>query len=913
LPRRVKKSRAPFNDWLQLDRLLRMNRDQMSVPVAASTTALVLETHMTLHGLLKRMALSNVMPFNRIVSLQRATLGALALMLAAACGDDGQSSASDADAGRNCGEHGTLLRGECRCDTGYGGPTCAVFAGSNINDEADSAATEPGASACAAYCGDNGRCDCETGDCACDEGYVGFVCDVCAEGYHKSDDLCDADEYCEADSCSEHASCDDSSGRIVCECAEGYADDGCDDCAAGYHEDGESCVADTSCLDTTCNGAGTCVDASGIPECECAEGYSGARCQECATGHHSDEELCVEDETCRADSCSEHGRCNDADGVVSCHCAVGYAGDNCAACDPGLVLNAQGQCEVQCDEGEPTQFADGGFGCVAGCEPGYVGADCSACADGYHALDGECLPNAVCDSDSCSGRGTCDDSSGELVCVCNAGFLGDECEQCDSGLHPDSDGCASAGTCNANSCFAHGSCDDSGGAIECTCDEGYAGNYCEVCATDYVLDDDACVPVDVGDSCTDTTCSGHGTCDDTTGTPVCSCDATYGGIACQGCAEGFVANEAGSCVESICGDGLIDPNQGEDCDDGNAATEQCAYHANRVGCTVCNYLCKQGPGVARYCGDGVLQSARGEGCDDGEDNGQYAANLQAAHCDATCTGIGAYCGDGQIDGLFGETCDDGTDPDTGNSNSRADACRSTCQVASCGDGVVDGNEDCDDGDSDGACPDSCTEEAGALEAGAVCEQTLTHSVDTTTITHLNSVSCYDASGHSDTSYARSFSLDDESIDSYTVTQVRVGIEEASSNAATQPVWVRIYQGTGDPPTPENLTLVGSASTALAPMTNQFITVPVNATVTGGAGSYLVAEFFTPNGQGDGSFLFIGSNPNGQTGPSYLLSAPCGYPTWTPTATVGYGEMHILIHVDGFASGPICSEADAGPI
>ncbi len=64
------------------------------------------------------------------------------------------------------------------------------------------------------------------------------------------------------------------------------------------------------------------------------------------------------------------------------------------------------------------------------------------------------------------------------------------------------------------------------------------------------------------------------------------------------------------------------------------------------------------------------------------------------------------CGDGVVSGL--EQCDNGDD----NSDTAADACRTTCVPASCGDGVVDGDEGCDDGDANSdtaadACRTTC--------------------------------------------------------------------------------------------------------------------------------------------------------------------------------------------------------------
>src|SRR5690606_8724051 len=57
------------------------------------------------------------------------------------------------------------------------------------------------------------------------------------------------------------------------------------------------------------------------------------------------------------------------------------------------------------------------------------------------------------------------------------------------------------------------------------------------------------------------------------------------------------------------------------------------------------------------------------------------------------------CGNGVIDGA--EQCDDGS----GNGHA-PDACRPSCRVASCGDGVTDSGEACDDGNLEET--DSCT-------------------------------------------------------------------------------------------------------------------------------------------------------------------------------------------------------------
>ncbi len=89
--------------------------------------------------------------------------------------------------------------------------------------------------------------------------------------------------------------------------------------------------------------------------------------------------------------------------------------------------------------------------------------------------------------------------------------------------------------------------------------------------------------------------------------------------------------------------------------------------------------------------------------------------------------VAGTCGNGVIEG--GERCDDGNDDD-------GDGCLSTCEVAACGDGYVyAGVEECDDGNNRGG--DACTADClagvgcgnGILDEGEVCDDGNIHSDD----------------------------------------------------------------------------------------------------------------------------------------------------------------------------------------
>jgi cysteine-rich repeat protein len=114
-----------------------------------------------------------------------------------------------------------------------------------------------------------------------------------------------------------------------------------------------------------------------------------------------------------------------------------------------------------------------------------------------------------------------------------------------------------------------------------------------------------------------------------------------------------------------CGDGVI--QTGEECDSGNT------LNAEPVDTATCTKLCK-----LSVCGDGYVNAAAGEPCDTG--------GVDTAACNAPCTV--SSCGDGYLNAAAGEECDDGN-------GMNLDACGNTCKAARCGDGLVQLNESCD--------------------------------------------------------------------------------------------------------------------------------------------------------------------------------------------------------------------------
>lgn len=103
----------------------------------------------------------------------------------------------------------------------------------------------------------------------------------------------------------------------------------------------------------------------------------------------------------------------------------------------------------------------------------------------------------------------------------------------------------------------------------------------------------------------------------------------------EGCDDGNAIHEDGcspTCVSEVCGDGVVQPGLGEQCDPPSGAG----------GIAGCDAECK-----LQTCGDGAAQEA--EQCDDGN-------AIPGDGCSDVC--MLEYCGDGIAQTSLGEACDD---------------------------------------------------------------------------------------------------------------------------------------------------------------------------------------------------------------------------------------------------------------
>jgi hypothetical protein len=192
---------------------------------------------------------------------------------------------------------------------------------------------------------------------------------------------CQPDTQCLPNSCNQHGTCSAAGGQVTCVCDPGFTGAHCDSCAAGYHPDGDDCVADELCQADSCNQHGNCDDSTGEIVCTCDPGFGGSRCAECAAGFHDDGGNCVADTACGPNSCNGHGTCSDAGGQVTCTCDFGYLGEHCDRCHPGYHIDPAGNCVPDNESACNNQVDDDGDGHTDCVDPDCLGqAGCPDCA-----------------------------------------------------------------------------------------------------------------------------------------------------------------------------------------------------------------------------------------------------------------------------------------------------------------------------------------------------------------------------------------------------------------------------------------------------------------------------------------------------------------------------------------------------
>lgn len=358
-------------------------------------------------------------------------------------------------------------------------------------------------------------------------------------------------------------------------------------------------------------------------------------------------------------------------------------------CGDGIIgTNSDGTTEV-CELGDLSAstctMTDGGSG--------VANASCNSSCTGY-----ELSADAVCLAGTC-GDGVVDASAGE---TCDDGALNGAYGYCGSFCtYDDAEYCGDGVVSGGEAC----DCGDSTASTELTESRPYGGAYGTCAARNGVYSAGASATcswdcagpaaycgdasVDVGESCDGDADSWEGAlCSD--GITPCSTDGD--------CSSGDVCGDVhGACpAATICVGGSFDgyPCANFEWPSSVTSTFSSSYLSGfalsmRVACGVGADGDASTTADNGSCGGTpVYQTARTRGCDDGD-----ASSMCGWESWNYCNYNGKFCGNGVVDGT--EECDDGNDVAT-------DACTTSCTWNICGDGYLyDTVEQCDEGTGNG--------------------------------------------------------------------------------------------------------------------------------------------------------------------------------------------------------------------
>ena len=550
-------------------------------------------------------------------------------------------------------------------------------------------------------------CDGDVDEVLCDDGNP-CTADSCAGTEGCLHEPLTGGECLDGDPCTSADHCEDGvcvGSPVLCDDENPCTNDGCDGLGGCAFEpnlepcdDGDPCT-----LADTCTELGTC---AGLAlGCEC---FADADC-----GEYEDDDLCNGQLFC--DTSALPYRCEtDPATVVVCEDPAPGGDAVCqeAVCDPST-----GVCEVvpdheglACEDGETCTIGDV-------CQSG-------ACVSGpwKNCLDGE-----PCTDDACEPGLGCVNSPNTLPCQ-----DGDPCTVGDVCL----DGGCTAGSgsfdCDDNNPCTEDSCDPAGGCVHAPvggdCDDGNACTAGEVCVAGACQWSSVLVCND-GNPCTDDACHPADGCVFTPSSAPCDdLNACTVGDVCEDgiCTPGpdtLPCADENPCTDDVCDAvaGCSYALNSAPCDDGDACTvgDGCADGACQAGPPL--ECLADGPCVSATCDSltGCALENTDAACDDGD----------ACTSDDTCANGGCQGAPVSCDDSVGCSLDS-CDPAVGCVNEPLDALCETTSTCSesvcelgvgcvdqavpncCGNGIVEGDETCDDGNQndDDGCSSTCSSE-----------------------------------------------------------------------------------------------------------------------------------------------------------------------------------------------------------
>ncbi|XP_077161431.1 multiple epidermal growth factor-like domains protein 9 [Paroedura picta] len=224
--------------------------------------------------------------------------------------------------------------------------------------------------------------------------------------------------------------CNTTTGQ--CRCHRGYHGQQCDRCEAGYYPQ----LSTGRCLVCGCHPFGavslSCNNSGG---CLCKAGVTGLKCTECQEGYSK-----FNKSTCEPCSCNNHSKnCNRETGICL-DCQGNTEGPYCEKCKDQTYRNISHHHEcLRCPCS--TVFSTGSCHIKSGhhtpscdkCKPGYTGALCTQCDNGYYNSDSICI-KCQCNGNVDPARSprVCKPDTGECI-SCLYHTAGFHCEMCQEG------------------------------------------------------------------------------------------------------------------------------------------------------------------------------------------------------------------------------------------------------------------------------------------------------------------------------------------------------------------------------------------------------------------------------------------------------------------------------------------------
>nr|XP_009932075.1 PREDICTED: laminin subunit beta-4 [Opisthocomus hoazin] len=344
-------------------------------------------------------------------------------------------------------------------------------------------------------------CDQVTGQCSCRREVDGQHCSRCLPGYFGF-------PHCRPCPCSGYTElCDPVTG--VCLNCRGFTTGShCERCVDGYYGNplnGEPC---RPCM---CPGAPasnryfarSCYQDSQSSQlvCNCLEGYSGNRCDECLSGFYKNPGSpgldCVPCPCNHNIDVTDPESCNRVTGECT-KCLHNTHGANCQFCKPGYfgsalnqncrrcMCNPAGVGRAVCPGGGAACLCDPATG-TCPCLPNVVGTTCDQCASGYWDLaSGKGCQ--ICDCDSKNSQSTqCNQLTGQ--CPCKLGYSGRRCDECEENYFGNPQTHCISCECNPEG-TSQPKCDKATGA--CNCRPGIVGRFCDKCSRGFEKDFPSC-------------------------------------------------------------------------------------------------------------------------------------------------------------------------------------------------------------------------------------------------------------------------------------------------------------------------------------------------------------------------------------------------------------------------------------